>query len=88
MIIDRPFYLNKAIAFRDSGLIKLFIGQRRVGKSYMLFQMMKIIHGEDKNANLVYINKEHPDFQMIRDEKSLTEYIDPLKKNRRKLFVH
>ena len=61
-------------------MIKLFIGQRRVGKSYMLFQMMKIIHSQDKNANLVYINKEHPDFQMIRDEKSLIGYIDPLKK--------
>jgi uncharacterized protein len=80
MIIDRSSYLNKALAFKESGLIKLFIGQRRVGKSYMLFQVMKIIHSQHKTANLVYINKEHPDFQMIRDEKSLIDYIDPLTK--------
>ena len=81
MIIDRPSYLNKALAFKDSGLIKLFIGQRRVGKSYMLFQVMKSIHSENKSANLVYINKEHPDFQMIQDEQSLINYIEPLKKS-------
>ena len=78
MIIDRPSYLNKAIAFKDSGLIKLFIGQRRVGKSYMLFQVMKSIRSENKSANLVYINKEHPDFQVIQDEQSLINYIEPL----------
>ena len=81
MIIDRPFYLNKALAFKDSGQIKLFIGQRRVGKSYMLFQVMKSIHSENKSANLVYVNKEHPDFQMIQDEQSLINYIEPLKKS-------
>ena len=81
MIIDRPSYLDKALAFKDSGLIKLFIGQRRVGKSYMLFQVMKSIHSENKSANLIYINKEHPDFQVIQDEQSLINYIEPLKKS-------
>jgi len=81
VIIERTSYLNKALAFKDSGLIKLFIGQRRVGKSYMLFQVMKRIHSENKSANLVYINKEHPDFQMIQDEKSLINYIEPRKQN-------
>jgi predicted AAA+ superfamily ATPase len=88
LIIDRPTYLNKALTFKDAGLIKLFIGQRRVGKSYMLFQVMKSIHNQDKQANLVFINKEHPDFQMIQDEKSFMNYLNPLfKPGENHLFI-
>ncbi len=79
-VIDRPFYLKKALAFKDSGLIKLFLGQRRVGKSYMLFQVINEIQRHHTSANIVYINKEHPDFQMIQDERSLFSYLSPLKK--------
>ena len=81
VVINRPYYLKKALAFKDSGLIKLFLGQRRVGKSYMLFQVMKEFQKQTENVNLVYINKEHPDFQMLNDEKSFFDYVAPLKKN-------
>ena len=81
VVINRPYYLAKALAFKDSGLIKLFLGQRRVGKSYMLFQVMKELERQNDQVNLVYINKEHPDFRMLNDENSLFDYLAPLKKN-------
>jgi len=81
VVITRPNYLTKALAFKDSGLIKLFLGQRRVGKSYMLFQVMKELQRQNEHVNLVYLNKEHPDFRLLNDEKSLFDYLAPLKKN-------
>ena len=72
VIINRPYYLKKALAFKDSGLIKLFLGQRRVGKSYMLFQVMKELQKQNEHVNLVYINMEHPDFQMLKSRFSKT----------------
>ncbi|MEI6434827.1 MAG: ATP-binding protein [Bacteroidota bacterium] len=80
IVINRPCYLQKALAFKNSGLIKLFLGQRRVGKSYMLFQVMKEVQKLDTSANLVYISKEHPDFQWLNDENSYLGYITSLKK--------
>jgi len=38
--IQRPIYLNKIKPFIDKDIIKVIVGQRRVGKSYLLFQIM------------------------------------------------
>ena len=39
MIIKRDRYLNKLIAKKDNGLIKVVTGIRRCGKSYLLFEL-------------------------------------------------
>ena len=52
----RPYYLEKIIPFIGTDLIKVLIGQRRVGKSYILFQLIDEIIAKDKKANIVYIN--------------------------------
>lgn len=36
-MIARPQYLNKLIAKKENGLIKIITGNRRCGKSYLLF---------------------------------------------------
>lgn len=51
------------------------IGHRRVGKSYILFQLMELIIEEEKNANIIYINKEDIEFVDITSYKELNEYI-------------
>ena len=41
MVIDRQRYLDKLIAKRGNGLIKVITGIRRCGKSYLLFELYK-----------------------------------------------
>lgn len=39
MIIKRDYYLKKIIYKRENGRIKIIIGIRRCGESYMLFNL-------------------------------------------------
>lgn len=57
----------------NTPLIKVLIGQRRVGKSYLLLQLMAM----DKKApgKLIFIDREHEDFRHITTDIVLTEYI-------------
>ena len=73
--ISRGSYIKKLIPFIDKDIIKVFVGQRRVGKSYMLFQIIEHIIQNNPKANIIYINKELIDFNFIKDYKDLIEYI-------------
>ena len=74
-ILKRETYLKKVIPYIDKDIIKVFIGQRRVGKSYLMFQIMEHISTKNKNANIVYINKELPEFYGIKTGEDLIEFI-------------
>ena len=84
-IFDRPLYSNRIKPFIDKGIIKVLTGQRRIGKSYILLQLMEDIRKEDKNANIIYINKEFEEFSKIKNDIDLFDYLKdkllPLKKN-------
>lgn len=57
MVIERNDYLNKIIRHQNNGLIKVITGMRRVGKSYLLFNLYYdyLIHnGIDKNHIITY----------------------------------
>lgn len=56
-------------------IIKVLSGQRRVGKSYLLFQLIQIIRKENPEANIIYINKEDLQFDLIKDAATLNEYV-------------
>jgi len=78
----RDYYINKIKPFIDADIIKVLVGQRRVGKSYILLQLMDEIKLISKNANLVYINKEENEFDFIRNYKDLIVYAEnKIKKN-------
>lgn len=74
-IIQRPKYIEKTIPFIGQNLIKVFTGQRRVGKSYLLFQIIQYIRDKNKNAAILYINKEDLQFAEIDTAIKLQEYI-------------
>lgn len=42
-LIDRPRYTNRILPFIDKPVIKVLTGQRRVGKSYVMMQLMNHI---------------------------------------------
>ena len=58
VVFKRDLYVNRAIPYIGKQLIKAFTGQRRVGKSYLLFQIMEYIQQLDAEAQILYINKE------------------------------
>ena len=74
-LISRNSYISRIKPFINKNLIKVLTGQRRVGKSYLLFQLMQEIEQLDTNANLIYINKEDLSFDFIRNAQDLNTYI-------------
>ena len=83
----RKYYLEKIKPFIDKDIIKVIVGQRRVGKSYLLFQIMDAIKKKHKNANIIYINKELGKFEKIKNHKDLLEHIEKNSKPKRKSYV-
>lgn len=77
----RQIYIDKIRPFIGKGIIKILTGQRRVGKSYLLFQIMDEIKKIDKNASIIYINKEDVSFDSIKTYKDLYDYIIQKKHN-------
>ena len=74
-LIDRPVYTLQIKPFFGQGIIKVLTGQRRVGKSCILQQLMKVIKEEDPSANIVYINMEFEEFRKIRDDQDLFDFL-------------
>jgi len=60
--IPRPDYLKRITPFIGKSLIKVLTGQRRVGKSFMLYQIMDEIIKQDPEAEILYINKDSINF--------------------------
>ncbi|MCF8081059.1 MAG: hypothetical protein K9K88_17415 [Desulfobacterales bacterium] len=61
--IERPLYLERIMPFVQKDIMKILIGQRRVGKSYMLYQLMGRISALEPEAQQIYINKELHEFK-------------------------
>lgn len=73
--IPRPLYIDRVLPFVGKDLIKVFTGQRRVGKSHLLFQLMAIIKEKDSDSNIIYINKEDLAFRTIKNAEDLNKYV-------------
>ncbi|MEG0723782.1 MAG: ATP-binding protein [Akkermansia sp.] len=68
-------------------IVKVMIGHRRVGKSFILFQLIDLIRSEEKNANIIYINKEDIDFVDIISYHELHDYISMKLVNGKKNYI-
>lgn len=75
MNIKRTTYMKKIRPFFNKQLIKVLTGQRRVGKSYLMLQIMEELRSLNKNANFIYIDKEKHEFKNIIDDDSLIRYV-------------
>lgn len=74
-IIERPYYMDKFRPYIGQPIIKVLTGQRRIGKSYILLQLIEKIKHEDLNANIIAINKELKEFSNIHTDDELYQYI-------------
>lgn len=74
-LIQRPIYTTRIIPFINKQVIKVLTGQRRVGKSYVMLQLMEHIRNMDQQANIIYINMELDDYIHIRTHVDLSAYL-------------
>lgn len=74
-IIVRKTYLNHIISHLNRGMMIILVGQRRVGKSFMLRQVRQWLHENCPNANIVYINKELREFSHLTSANELYDYV-------------
>lgn len=86
-IIVRTKYLDKISPFINKPVIKVFTGQRRIGKSYLMLQTMDQIREHYPDGNYIYINKEDPAFDFIKTNDDLLGYIKTKGKTNKKNFV-
>lgn len=77
----RDLYIQRIKAFAETQMIKVIVGQRRVGKSYLLFQLMDDIREESPEADIIYINKELFEFDRIKNYVDLIDYVSVTRKN-------
>jgi predicted AAA+ superfamily ATPase len=73
--IAREKYVEKIRAFIGKNVIKVLTGQRRVGKSYILLQLIDEIKSSVVGANIIYINLELEKFRHLKTSKDLYEYV-------------
>jgi hypothetical protein len=74
--IKRPVYLDRIKPFIGKEIIKVITGQRRVGKSYILLQLIDEIRNIYPDCNIIYINIELHEFDAIRTHTALFQYIE------------
>lgn len=74
-IIQRPRYLNHIISHLNKGMMIILVGQRRVGKSFMLLQLQEWLKSNRPQANVLYIDKEKAAFKEMRNWEHLYDYV-------------
>ena len=84
---SRNTYIERIKPFMCTPIVKVMIGHRRVGKSFILFQLIELIKSEEPDANIIYINKEDIDFIDITSSKELHSFISARLVNDRRNYI-
>ena len=71
--ITRPIYVERLNPLVGMDVIKVLVGQRRVGKSYLLYHVVDMIKERDPACPILYINKELAAFDDIRTHADLLD---------------
>lgn len=89
MVINRDIYLNRLIASKHNGLIKIITGLRRCGKSYLLFKLFKE-HlrnvGVDDN-HIIQVDLEDRRNKNLRNPDVLLAHIDSKMKDNDMYYI-
>lgn len=77
---QRQRYIEKIRGYMYQNIIKVLVGQRRVGKSILLQQIMELVQKEKPDANIIFINKEDLAFDHIRNSRDLVAFAEEKRK--------
>lgn len=89
MIIERPIYLERLIASRHNGMIKIITGVRRCGKSFLLSKLYVDWlqkQGVDE-AHIITVNLEDRRNKALRDPDVLLAHIDSQIKDKKVHYI-
>ena len=89
MTIERPIYLQRLIDRRQNGMIKIIIGLRRSGKSYLLFTLFCQYLKEQgiDDSQIIMLDLEIIYNERYRNPLSLLEYISQRVTDTREYFI-
>ncbi len=74
-IIRRDKYIDMIKPYMGKNIIKVLTGQRRVGKSYLLKQIMQMIEASNPDATILYIDKEKLAFDELKNYLDLHAWV-------------
>lgn len=74
-VIPREYYAKKVDAWLGREQIIVLVGQRRVGKSYVMKDFISR-HSSEPDANIIYVDKEKKAFKFIQNSDDLDDFID------------
>lgn len=83
----RKGYIERIQPFMRKSVAKVLTGQRRVGKSFLLYQLIEVIVGEEPEANIIYINLEDFAFSSLQTAEDLHSYIIAHCKERKRNYI-
>jgi predicted AAA+ superfamily ATPase len=73
--IPRDAYIERIRPFIGSHIIKVLTGQRRVGKSYVLYQLIDEIREAEPSANIIYVNTDLAEYRHIKNDHDLYTFV-------------
>ena len=65
-VIERPIYLNRIIRQLNRGVMLVLVGQRRVGKSFMLKSLVDWLSNNKPESNILFIDKDFDSYNFIK----------------------
>jgi hypothetical protein len=74
-VITRRYYADIVDSWIGKGNIVAIVGSRRVGKSYVVKDFIQR-HKDDKDANIIYVDKEKKAFKDIKTKDDLDAWIE------------
>ncbi|WP_067139032.1 ATP-binding protein [Oceanivirga salmonicida] len=91
MIIKRDLYLNKLIAHKHNGRIKIITGIRRCGKSFLLSNLFKkhLLYEGVKLSNIIEISLDDIKYKELRNPEKCYKYVTDLidENNKEKYYL-
>jgi len=72
----RISYIDRIKPYICTNLIKVIVGQRRVGKSYFIRQIIDLVKNTSAETQIIYINKEDFAFDSIRNYADLIAFVE------------
>ena len=83
----RKGYIDRIKPFMQKSVAKVLTGQRRVGKSFLLYQLIEEILAKEPDANIIYVNLEDFTFSSLQTAEDLHSYIISHSKEKAKNYI-
>lgn len=75
-IIERPIYINHITRQLNRGMMLVLVGQRRVGKSFILKSLAEWLKINRPEANVLFIDKEFDSYGFIKTASDLYTHVN------------